>query len=236
MICCCVDREDAAEHVEPLRQVAVLGLFGGAHWAERSTQDPGYAIVSHEAVQRTGGGVDTFTVDITRGDLEMWGLRLECCAAGLLVAEVVSGAVERYNNGVSGLDAAGARKIQMYDIIVEANGERAQGLIWRQLKEEAAMAFEVVRPRLLTVNLKKGHLPLGVLLSHPVSGHGKTLGVAEICDGLVKDYNASAEADAQVMVGDVIVSVNGQMGSSKNMIELLQVDSDVELTLLRVQH
>jgi len=64
---------------------------------------------------------------------------------------------------------------------------------------------------------------------------GKTLYVTKVNPGPFKDHNAKADINAQLRLGDFIMSINGKEGDAKAMMEELKTKTDLEVKAVRAE-
>lgn len=156
------------------------------------------------------------------------GLKMDFKQSGLSVAEIVTGAgADRYN-----ASAAPTRTIEVLDYICAVNGTTGspQELV-AAMKAVQELKVKMYRPASFNVILKKGTGNLGIGLKFQQDS--ASLDVAEITAGVAQDYNASASAEEQIMVNDVIKSVNGISRDVQKMINEIKAASHLNLVMLR---
>eukprot|EP00933_Yihiella_yeosuensis_P006949 TRINITY_DN111800_c0_g1_i1.p1 TRINITY_DN111800_c0_g1~~TRINITY_DN111800_c0_g1_i1.p1 ORF type:complete len:146 (+),score=22.68 TRINITY_DN111800_c0_g1_i1:52-489(+) len=76
-----------------------------------------------------------------------------------------------------------------------------------------------------------GATSLGFAVDHHPDN--ASLPIAEITGGLAAQWNNSHPRECQILVGDVVVEVNGMRGNPTSMLERLKNDMTLQLVLVR---
>lgn len=125
------------------------------------------------------------------------------------------------------------RKILLDDLVLSVNGHRGSNTMLESLKSDLILEVEVARPLLGKVTIKRDGLPLGLELTTLVDSG--CLIVADIGNGAVAEHNKLAPVDQQLAPNSSIIGVNGQRGTSAELLQFIQASEDeVEVQLLRM--
>mmetsp|Transcript_73340 Transcript_73340/g.238676 ORF Transcript_73340/g.238676 Transcript_73340/m.238676 type:complete len:246 (+) Transcript_73340:49-786(+) len=170
-----------------------------------------------------------FEVAVER-DGEHLGMVLDTSASTkvLFVSRIVGGSLTTYNDAVED-----DRRIKMYDFILEINGRTTHKEMLEDVKNCKGYAkLKILRPvpfSLLISRSTDKELGAGICY-HP---QVPSLGVKEIREGLLKDYNDTVPEDKQVKAGDCIIAVNGVSTDTMKMVEAMKATTDLTLTIIR---
>lgn len=167
-----------------------------------------------------------YSVVVTRAEGEKWGMDLEFVGTALMPVLAVtqvsdSGAVKSFNEVV----APGDMKIEIGHGIVEVNGNRGDHAELLESIQAATntLSMTLRLPTEHRVAINKQGNQLGLVLSPRDSGMG----------AIVMRVGRGAVPSSRVWVGDCLIGVNGEGGTSEELKEKIQAQDELELLFYR---
>mmetsp|Transcript_9607 Transcript_9607/g.34113 ORF Transcript_9607/g.34113 Transcript_9607/m.34113 type:complete len:244 (+) Transcript_9607:95-826(+) len=137
------------------------------------------------------------------------------------------GCIEAYNS-----KADPDVRLELHDYIVAINGQTSCAAMLLQAKGcKGALKIKVVRPKPWVVKIVKGDKPFGAGLIY--QNDSTSVGIKEVREGALKDYNARARPELQLLIGDSILKVNSIAGAAQQMVETMRTLTEFELTCTR---
>mmetsp|Transcript_9608 Transcript_9608/g.34118 ORF Transcript_9608/g.34118 Transcript_9608/m.34118 type:complete len:219 (+) Transcript_9608:95-751(+) len=123
-------------------------------------------------------------------------------------------------------------RLELHDYIVAINGQTSCAAMLLQAKGcKGALKIKVVRPKPWVVKIVKGDKPFGAGLIY--QNDSTSVGIKEVREGALKDYNARARPELQLLIGDSILKVNSIAGAAQQMVETMRTLTEFELTCTR---
>lgn len=169
-------------------------------------------------------GPAIFEVVLPREDGEKVGLGVDAIDdSALEIVEVASGALENYNDNVSE-----TRQVQEGYFIVGVNGKT--DALGQELLESEDLRLKLARNETFRVNFTKRG-PLGVKLGF--IKQSTSLQVSAISGGSLEAYNRKAAKEKNILVGDRIIEVNGISRDVTGMLEAMQKNGKISMTVSR---
>merc|ERR1712150_456660 len=149
-----------------------------------------------------------------------------------------NGPVSEYNKSVEGV--GNQQQIQLYDAIIEVNGEPASARLYKSMSSNKAKSLKmiIVRPLCFNIRASRGKPTWGMTVKFQEK-RSTCVNIKEILKGFVAVHSALDGDDhrpraRKLEANDLIQSVNEISGDPKQMLRVLNDSGTVELIILRL--
>jgi len=177
-----------------------------------------------------------FKLQVQRDSTDVkWGMRLDTQGSTRLLVDKVelSGPIVTANSKVEQEE----RRIGRGDVIMSVNDIGSEtSLMMKEFIEKTDIVVTVRRSVEVFVCLERTSLDTSLGMAFPPKPKGSSLLVINLIPGLVQDYNAGEpDKSLQVQVGDRVVAVNGEEGTSEGLVtKLSEITGMFRLTIRRI--